>query len=49
MGSCLIELKEYIDKTRAAYIENDYEYASPGALAIEMKEDVIVRIYTVFS
>ena len=46
MGSCLIEC---IGKTRAAYIENDYEYASPGALAIEMKEDVIVRIYTVFS
>lgn len=43
------ELKECIDATRDAYIENNYEFDSPGTLVVEMEDNLIVRIYTVSS
>ena len=43
------ELKECIDATRDAYIENNYEYDSPGTLVVEMEDNLIIRIYTVSS
>lgn len=42
------ELKAYVDEVRSYYLEYG-EYDSPGALQIEIKDGVIVRIYTIFS